>query len=253
MKKFLTTFLIIFCLTLNFTVYGTDYTECVSKTYEQKFEELKNLGIINCYEDGSFYPEKNITRAEFCKMVALISGYDGNYNIYNPEHYFHDVDIYHWANGHISFCYENGIVGGVISPEPLYGVSLDKSGVEVTEVVGYSNLADTKFEPERSITYPECFKMVLRATGYTPRAEAMGGYPQGYVTEADMRPLIKAEKPDYKTNVTRKMAVEIIYNALHLPLLVKKDTKPDENDEWYIADGTGDLEYITLYTKNFGE
>ena len=39
--------------------------------------KLKNAGIINGYEDGSFRPYGNLTRAEFCTMYNRILGREG--------------------------------------------------------------------------------------------------------------------------------------------------------------------------------
>lgn len=42
---------------------------------EAVLSKLKNAGIINGYEDGSFRPNGNLTRAEFCKMTNKLFGY----------------------------------------------------------------------------------------------------------------------------------------------------------------------------------
>lgn len=39
-------------------------------TYEKEIRELMSLGIINGYKDGTIKPEREVTRAEFAKMVV---------------------------------------------------------------------------------------------------------------------------------------------------------------------------------------
>lgn len=264
MKKFISVLTLAFCLTSAFFVSlaeeevkseaksenTAEIVDYASKTYDEKLEKLKIYGIINCYEDGNFYPEKEVTRAEFCKMLALIAGCDDKTDDVNPMSYFSDVTLYHWANRYVNFCYENGFVNGKIAPEPVYGETKLSDGAYCEkEIVGYSNLGVTKFDPDSTVTYFEMYKMVLNATGYETKAQALGGYPQGYVEVAENMPLVTNKIPDYKTAVTRADAVEIIYNALHLPLMLKK--ADFENEEWYEANGADGAEYATLFTKNF--
>ncbi len=219
-------------------------------TIDNKIEALEKLGVINYYEDGSFKPEKEITRAEFCKMVALITGYNENYDA--PIMLFSDVPYDHWAFAYIDYCYQNGYIEAVVAPQKNYVVSLDEYGNPFKDEFGYKNLDSAKFSPEEKMTYPECFKTALQITGYAPRASMRRGYPAGYVEEAEIHQLITGDKPDYATDiVTREMAVEIVYNTLYLPLMLKKPAESSPNQEWFIADGTNDTTYMTLYTKYF--
>ena len=71
--------------------------------------ELVSKGIIDGYEDKTFRPNNNITRAEFVKILvsALFTEYDGA----NSE--FDDVTNSHWAYKYISYASEKGIIFGV--------------------------------------------------------------------------------------------------------------------------------------------
>ena len=44
-------------------------------SYAESVKKLVDFGIINGYEDGTFKPEGEVTRAEMCKMVNLTLGY----------------------------------------------------------------------------------------------------------------------------------------------------------------------------------
>ena len=67
--------------------YGEEYQYQPTKIYSQKFEdvpkthwafdyiaEMTERGVLNGYPDGRFYPENNITRAEFAKIMTVASG-----------------------------------------------------------------------------------------------------------------------------------------------------------------------------------
>ena len=67
--------------------YGDELTNMPSKTYEQKFNdvtkfhwafdyisEMSDRKVLSGYPDGNFYPEKNVTRAEFAKIMTCAAG-----------------------------------------------------------------------------------------------------------------------------------------------------------------------------------
>ena len=67
--------------------YGKEYENQPSLSYEQTFEdvskshwafeyiaEMANRGVISGYPNGYFYPENNVTRAEFAKIMSVAAG-----------------------------------------------------------------------------------------------------------------------------------------------------------------------------------
>ena len=92
-------------------------------------QTLSSLSILNGYEDGSFGPEKDITRAEFATVVCRALG------LGNPAKgatQFADVPADHWAAGYINLAAGQGIVNG-------YG--------------------DGNFGPEDNVTYEQAIKI----------------------------------------------------------------------------------------------
>lgn len=74
---------------------------------KEAVEAMAELNIINGFEDGSFKPDKKVTRAEFSKMIAVMLGLqEGN------EHQFSDVDTNSWYAPYVSMTAEAGIVLG---------------------------------------------------------------------------------------------------------------------------------------------
>lgn len=73
---------------------------------------LVNSGIIKGYEDGTFRPEGNVTRAEFIKMIGEDAIKRGN-NVPNyTNKRFNDVTSSHWAYTYINWAKVKGIVNG---------------------------------------------------------------------------------------------------------------------------------------------
>ncbi len=118
-----------------------DYDDSVN--YENNFSDVKEgwykniIGyaqgkeIIEGYEDGSFGPDKSITRAEFVTIVAKINGFENN-----KKTTFHDIEG-HWAKEYIAFAESKGWVDG-------YG--------------------DGEFRPESKITRAEVTKIINSIT-----------------------------------------------------------------------------------------
>ena len=79
MKKVFVFSLAICMLMTCFSVaFAKSFSDVPSTHWSYKFvDELSNKGIINGYEDGSFKPDGNVTKAEFIKLVMVI--YYGDY------------------------------------------------------------------------------------------------------------------------------------------------------------------------------
>ena len=75
----------------------------------QYINSLYAAKLINGYEDGTFKPEGNITRAEFAKLVVQAYGLD----LSSAATPFKDVKAGNWATPYIQTAYANGLVNGV--------------------------------------------------------------------------------------------------------------------------------------------
>jgi hypothetical protein len=80
--------------------------------------ELLQAGILTGYSDGSFKPEKSVSRAEFATMI--VKGLGLAANEYGSESQFKDLAPGFWALASIQLCvekgYVNGMPGGIFQP-----------------------------------------------------------------------------------------------------------------------------------------
>ena len=74
---------------------------------EASLVKLKNAGIINGYEDGSFQPYGGLTRAEFCKMINILFGYTVPATTEFP-----DVSYDKWYYVHVLIAKQQGYIKG---------------------------------------------------------------------------------------------------------------------------------------------
>ena len=77
-----------------------------SAWYSTAVKTLASIGVINGYTDGTFRPNKNVTRAEFVTMLVNLTGVSGG------ECTFSDVSEKHWARSSIAAASANGWVNG---------------------------------------------------------------------------------------------------------------------------------------------
>lgn len=79
------------------SVFAASFPD-VPRTHKnyQAVTELANLGVITGYDDGSFCPEREITRTEFCALMARVLGCDKNTYIFEDIPFI-DVKPDYWG------------------------------------------------------------------------------------------------------------------------------------------------------------
>jgi hypothetical protein len=118
---------------------------------------LVALGIIAGFPDGTYRPGEPVTRAQFAKIIVAALGVGEAAQYAAGATKFADVPADHWASGYINVAVDVGII---------------------------KRLSGWHIPPENQVTFAEAIKMIVAALGYTPKAEAMGGYPGGYLAIA---------------------------------------------------------------------
>jgi len=185
MKKVL---IFILVIQLTFCAISVNaFSDVTDTKLEDSISTLSQFNIINGYEDGSFKPKANITRAEFAKIICKTFLFETT-DIINDE--FIDVSENHWARDYIYTAKKLGIINGT-SP--------------------------TTFAPDDNITYEQAIKMVVASLGYNEEATQKGGYPEGYIMVADELVLLDNIEYDAKEFATRENIAFIVENALHAP------------------------------------
>lgn len=160
------------------------YSDVFDTQLSEKIKTLSNYNVINGYEDGTFRPNNNITRAEFCKLItcATMNDYVDHFN-----NEFTDVKSGFWAEHYIYAAKSLGIVNGT---------------------------TQTTFDPNANITNEQAVKMIVCALGYSEEANSAGGYPNGHIKIASDLGIISLTNFNSKAITTRKNIVEMVYNAL---------------------------------------
>ena len=86
------------------------YPDVDSSTVQgQAIVKMTEAGVVGGYEDGTFRPDGQLTRAEFVKIVNGVFHYQETGEAIIA---FDDIDG-HWAQGQIEIAQQNGYIGGV--------------------------------------------------------------------------------------------------------------------------------------------
>ena len=189
MKRRISIMLVLAMLITNLlsVVSFADFSDVAQENqYRDSIITLTKLGIINGYDDGTFKPEGQITRAEFTKMIVTALG-KGDAMTEPKE--FSDVSE-HWARYNIKTAYDLGIING---------------------------FEDGTFKPDDQVTYEQALKMIVCTLGYVDFAEAKGGYPTGYTTQAEDMDITKGVTGQkYNEPALRQVISQVVYNSLEI-------------------------------------
>lgn len=185
MKKILSLILVLSIL-CSFPVI-THSEDVADASDDEAVETLVALGIIEG-SGGDLMLDKVLTRAEFVTMLMRVM----NSEYQNDSMYFEDVPKSHWAFADISTACMMGIVQGN---------------------------EEKKFQPDKPVVYEEMVKMLVCALGYGTYASLKGGYPAGYMAVAQQKDLLDNALGRQGLIVKRRLAAQMIFNALDVPLM----------------------------------
>lgn len=208
--------------------FAVDFPDVESTaSYAQAVQELSALDVISGYEDGTFGPDKLVTRAEITKMIVDALAERSSAEASTESTKFADVSADHWAKGYINQGVADGFIAG---------------------------MSDTEFDPDANVTYVQAQKMLVSAIGYETYAQAQGGWPIGYKTYAaslDITKGISGIKDS--TELTRAQVAQMIDNAMDTPLCVIASWKSEWNGtktpNLETRDGKEGRAYETLFTE----
>lgn len=163
-----------------------------SNAYKKAITTLSKLSVIDGYEENGtqlFKPDNPVTRAEFTKLIVFMLGYQ---NLTYSSCNFNDVSADHWARNYIQTAYNMGIIAG---------------------------FDDGSFQPDSPVTYEQALKMVVCTVGYDEHAQQLGGWPDGYIQEANALSLTdKVTGTSYQSGAPRGVIAQTLYNALEIEM-----------------------------------
>ena len=226
MKKLLAMVLAL-VMTLSLAVSASAFKDDkdVSADYAEAVAVLNGMDVFKGYEDGSFKPQGNITRAEVATIIYRIYTGDvakndksGLYSTYNK---FSDMTGAGWAAGYIGYCANAELVKGY---------------------------PDGTFKPSGNVTGYEVLAMILRAVGYDKNGEFSGAdWSLNVAKYAEQLGILKnvAKTTNLGAPATRELVAEILFRAIQQPMVTYTPAFG------YVTDKVQKLDQTSLGYKNF--
>ena len=167
---------------------GAAFTDQSSIKVDSKvIDTLTEKNVIKGFEDGSFQPDKLVTRAQMAKMMFVLrtGSDDASYYAKDMTDTFADT-AGTWSNGYVKYCQAYGIVSGKSS---------------------------TVFAPNASVTTAEAAKMLLVYSGVDAAQSGLTGsqWKANTMKLADQDGLLKGVEADIDAPLPRQYAAQMIY------------------------------------------
>ncbi len=153
---------------------------------ENAVKLLGKLGIVTGREEGKYFPEASLTRAEMVTILLRVFGQEE----YKGDFKFDDVTDAHWAYNNVMMAYGMKIVNGTSA---------------------------TTFSPDLALTYEQAVKMLVSAFGYDADAVSLGGWPKGYIAQAEKMGFLGTTKlENTASEINRGTMAQLLANAIEV-------------------------------------
>ena len=171
---------------------GAAYTDQSSIKVDSKvIDTLTEKNVIKGFEDGSFQPDKAVTRAQMAKMMFVLrtGSDDASYYAKDMTDTFTDT-VGTWSNGYVKYCQAYGIVSGKSS---------------------------TVFAPNAPVTTAEAAKMLLVYGGHDVEKDGLTGtqWKENTLKLADAEGILTSVNTKPDDALPRQYAAQMIYNAIN--------------------------------------
>lgn len=151
--------------------------------------QLKQLGVLQGYDDGTLRLDQPITRSEVATIMVRVRGYEGE-TVSGSGKVFVDVDKSYWAYDYIQNAYK------------------------LTIIEGYP---DNTFKPSNNISYAEVIAIMVGAVGL--KAEVTGDWPSNFISKAKEVGIIhENDNIDPNKIITRGEMALIVWDTLLVKL-----------------------------------
>ena len=215
MKKVLSLVLVLAMVLSSMSfAFASPFTDIADTDYTKAIETLTALGVVTGYEDGTYRPEKVVTRAEMAKLIVEVLGYGDL--VVGSKSNFSDTKG-HWADAWIALAAGKGLVIGT---------------------------GAGKFTPDRTVSYDEAITMVVRALGYTDASNELKNmtWPTNFKVKAAELKITKDVKLA-STGADRGGVAQLLFNSLEAVLV----TVNSDGDVVKTVDS--DKDYILLLSR----
>lgn len=226
MKKMIALFLALIMALSMFSFQLAGFAEeTAMSAYQTEIDFLEKIGLL----DSDFAVGKALTREYMAKLVISAIYPEVDFSVEGSREPFADVPPANSFYSYIKACKELGIVNGD-----------DKNC----------------FRPGDTASVTEMLTVMINAMGYTPYAQAAGGYPSGYFSVAFSSGISKGIDLSAET-CTTDAAAKMLYNAIFADSVALSEISGDgeisvtiDSKKNFIGERLGIYEYDAVITDN---
>lgn len=140
---------------------------------------LYNMGAVSGKENNKFYPNDNITREEFVKILMKVF----DINLINEDIPFNDVDKGHWSYNYIRSAYLCGVVNGIDASTFGIGTNITRQDLCVMIYRAYKlNAEDAQMQKNAEVVFSDGNSIsdyAIEAVDYFAAAGILNGDENG--------------------------------------------------------------------------
>ncbi len=207
--KKVTALVIVLAMALSCVAFASFSDVAGDASYNEAVEVMSSLGLLKGYEDGTFGPDKTITRAEFSAVIVRALGMEDAAAGASVNTVFPDVPASHWASGYVQVASQQKIV------------------------LGYE---DGTFGPDDEVLYEQAVTMIERALKYDIKfAEDEDAYPTSYLAQANADNITAGAAGKIGDKATRAIVARLVYNALNVPMMVQTGIGGIYGDQYSVS------------------
>lgn len=212
-KKLVVLLAVVMMFAFSASAYAATFSDVSERPVVEQdaIKKAVALGIIEGYEDGTFGPDKTITRAEFAKIAVTAAGAKDTATMLEANaSSFKDVKANSWYTGWINAAESLGIFKG------------DSNG---------------NFRPNDTISNQEAITVLMRLLGYNDNLT--GAWPVNYVTKANQINILDdvnivasaaAKRGDITVMLDATLDSDIVTYDKDTNEFVKKQTRISDSD-----------------------
>lgn len=175
---------------------GIDFKDGSDVQNKEAVAIVSSLGLLKGYTDGTFGPDRTLTRAEMAVIISkILYGDSFNVDSFKGANIFSDVP--EWAQGYVNFAQQIGVVAGV---------------------------GDGKFNPNGQLKVEQAALMLEKALGWFQRSGELsqgGGWILSSMSKGMEIGLFDGMNVVPGTDMTRDNVAQMVFNAVAKTVPVK--------------------------------
>lgn len=218
-KRVLSALLILVLIASSGTLFATQ-AEAATDDSSSAAMMLEAIGAISTDSSGSYNLDTILTRAQYAKMLVMVSKYKDQVQSSAYSSAYKDVSASNWATPYIKLVAQNKILSG------------------------YS---DGTYRPNNPVTLEQGVNSVLLLLGYT-QGDFTGAFPYVQMNMFSSLGLSSGISGGIGTYMTKGMAVQLLYNTLNTDISDKTTTYAESLG--YTINTNGEMDYATVVDDN---